>query len=82
MCITCVMLCFMCITHINHTHVIHVFNDKMKPTHYLNNMLRIRLYNIRKYDITEARKKLHWFQIEASIDFKLIVLTWKVLNNI
>jgi hypothetical protein len=35
-----------------------------------------------KYDhITEARKKLHWLPIEARIDFKIIVLTWKGLNN-
>ncbi len=32
--------------------------------------------------ITEAIKSLHWLPIEAKINFKIIMLTWKAPNNI
>ncbi len=31
--------------------------------------------------ITEARKELHWLPVEARLKFKILTLTWKVLND-
>jgi len=37
---------------------------------------------LKKYDhITQIRKELHWLPIEARCKFKIIMLTWKALNN-
>ncbi len=38
-----------------------------------------------KYDrisMTTARKNLHWLPFKARIDFKILVLAWKVCNGI
>ena len=36
----------------------------------------------RKYDhITEVLKELHWLQIIARIDFKILIYTWKALHD-
>ncbi len=32
--------------------------------------------------MTAVRKNLHWLPIKARIDFKIIVLAWKVYNGI
>ena len=31
--------------------------------------------------ITETRKKLHWLPIQARIEYKILTLTWKIMNN-
>ena len=37
---------------------------------------------LRKYDrISEVRKQLHWLPVEARIEFKAIMMTWKCLNG-
>ena len=37
---------------------------------------------LRKFDrISHIRKDLHWLPIQARIDYKVIYLTWKTLNN-
>jgi hypothetical protein len=37
---------------------------------------------LRKYDhITECRKELHWLPIEARIEFKILTMVWKAMNN-
>jgi hypothetical protein len=37
---------------------------------------------LKKYDrISHVRKELHWLPITARIEFKILNLTWKVLNN-
>ena len=37
---------------------------------------------LKKHDrVTESRKQLHWLPIPARIHFKLMMTTWKALNN-
>jgi hypothetical protein len=37
---------------------------------------------LRKHDhITECRKDLHWLPIQARIEFKILSMVWKALNN-
>ncbi len=37
---------------------------------------------LKKHDhITEARKELHWLPVEARLNFKILTLTWKALND-
>jgi len=37
---------------------------------------------LRKHDhISEYRKDLHWLPIEARIEFKILLMVWKALNN-
>ncbi len=46
-----------------------------------NAVVRV-VMGLKKHDhITQARKELHWLPIEARLKFKMITLTWKVLNN-
>ncbi len=37
---------------------------------------------LRKYDhVSDALKELHWLPVEARLEYKIISLTWKALNN-
>ena len=48
----------------------------------LQNSAARLIENIRKYDhITGALINLHWLPVRARIDFKILLLTWKALNN-
>ena len=47
----------------------------------LNTAARV-IFRLRKYDhITDVLIKLHWLPIQARIDFKLLILTYKALNG-
>ena len=46
-----------------------------------NSAVRL-IERMKKHDhISEKRKNLHWLPIKARIEYKLMTLTWKVINN-
>lgn len=53
-----------------------------KLQHVQNSAARLLTYT-RKYDhITPVLKELHWLPVAERIDFKILLLTFKAINNI
>ena len=49
----------------------------------MNNSAARLIEKLRKYDhITESLINSHWLPVRARIEFKILLLTWKALNNL
>ena len=59
-----------------------IHKKQLNRLQLLQNSAARVICNLRKFDkITETRKKLHWLPVEARIEFKVLSLTWKALND-
>ena len=55
----------------------------MKKLQQIQNASARLIVRKNKFDsISETRKSLHWLPIQARIEYKILVITYKALNNL